>query len=101
MSRRDRTGSLMEVELTKDGKTIQCDVWIPFTIFVNAIREYFGKKLVDIDGTDNAIWNSFVDLGAIDKFEDDEDFLELCRNAYKGTEFEEEDIEDNFIEEDE
>ena len=35
MSRRDRTGSLMEVELTKDGKTIQCDVWIPFTIFVN------------------------------------------------------------------
>lgn len=44
---------------------------IPFDDFVEGIREYFNQNLVTIDGTDNAIWNSFVGV---------EDFMDFIVN---------------------
>jgi len=56
---------------------------IPFDDFVEGIREYFNQNSVNIDGTDNAIWNSLV---GIDDFMDwivdemEEWFKDRCKD---------------------
>lgn len=36
---------------------------IPYSTLCEAIRNYFSQNSVDIDGTNNAIWNSLINLG--------------------------------------
>lgn len=58
---------------------------VPFDIFCDGIRKYFDDKLVTLDGTDNAIWNTMVELGEdtlqniFDAMEDW--FTEQCRDG--------------------
>jgi len=60
---------------------------VPFEKKIEAIRKYFADQLVDIDGTDNAIWNSLVKFdGIIDDILDEmEDWLyDECKDmAYE------------------
>ena len=98
MSKNNRTDCLMYVEFNynKNGLDIteEESVYIPFPIFVEAFRKYADRyKMVGIDGTDNAIWNLLVDLDAISTLEDDNYFIELCKELYKGSEYEEDDYE--------
>lgn len=52
--------------------------------FCNAVRSYFDKKGITLDGTDNAIWNAIAFLGdeAMESiFQDQEEWLkEKCRD---------------------
>jgi hypothetical protein len=72
-----------------EDKTYDYD--IPFDIFCDAIRDWFDKKNVTIDGTDNAIWNALNDLddGNNDIFDvvndDEQDYLRAkCKDlAYE------------------
>lgn len=101
--RKDRTSNLMEVEFELNGKKDTVDVWIPFDIYVEAIRKLCDYKMVGIDGTDNSIWNLFVELGCIDDFADNDDFIDICKDLYKGTSYEEDDYDEwkSYMEEDE
>lgn len=94
--KKNRVRMFMTVEFKYPGteEVVKEDVYIPFPIFIEAVRKFFDSKLVGIDGTDNAIWNILVDLGCLDNLEDNEDIQEYCKEAYKGSEFEEEDFED-------
>ena len=61
--RNDRTNYSILYEFEYKGNKESFDYDIPFDIFVNGIRKFFSNNLVDLDGTDNAIWNSFAELG--------------------------------------
>lgn len=55
---------------------------IPFEMFIEGVRAYFDYKSINLDGTDNAIWNAFVEFSDI--FDDVESemedwFKEHCR----------------------
>lgn len=89
--RNNRTDMMIEAEFECEGHKESVDVWVPFEVFVSAARKWFDGKSVGLDGTDNAIWNALVDLGAIGALEDDGLFCELCAEAYKGTAYEEDD----------
>lgn len=94
---KDRLSMFLEVSFKYPGddKEYDYDVYMPFPIFIEAFRKLAeGYNMVTVDGTDNAIWNFLVDLDCIDTLEDSEDFLEICRELYKGSSFEEEDYED-------
>lgn len=70
---------------------------IPFEKKIEAIRQYFDDRLVTLDGTDNAVWNSLVDFdGLIDDILDEmEDWLYYeCKDAAY-EEFKEY-VDDNF-----
>ncbi len=59
---------------------------IPFDIFMEGVRTYFDNQLITLDGTDNDIWNAFVDLECLDNiYEAMEDwFKDRCRDlAYE------------------
>lgn len=87
MSRNNRTNFLMEYEFTypETGHTEEASVWIPFDIFVEAVRRYCDFADVNLDGTDTNIWNLLVDLDCLDKLADDEHFLEYCKELYKDS----------------
>lgn len=92
--KKDRVKMLMEVTFKYGNQEFEEDVWIPFPILINAIRKFFDMGLVKIDGTDNAIWNTFIELDCLDKIEDNKEIQDYCRELYKGSSFEEEDYED-------
>lgn len=93
--KKDRTNTLLDDVPFKYGDVeIKDSIWVPFEVFVEAIRQYFDDGLVTIDGTDNAIWNRFVDLEMIDKFEDNEDFMDVVKQVYMESSYYEEDLED-------
>lgn len=61
---------------------------IPFEKFCDGIRKYFDDRLVTLDGTNTAIWNTLVEFGedALDTiFDELEDwFKEECKeDAYE------------------
>lgn len=87
----DRIKMLMTVTFKYGDKDFKEEVWIPFPIFIDAVRKVFSKGLVDLDGTNNAIWNMLVDLNCLDTLEDNEDIQEYCQELYRGSSFEEED----------
>lgn len=93
--KKDRTGMFMDVTFKYPGdeKEYSESVYIPFPIFMQAVRKYCEDSMVTLDGTDNAVWNLLVDFGCLDNLEDDADIQEYCRELYKGTEYEEEDYE--------
>ena len=92
--RGDRIDTMMDVEFEKDGRKETVCVWVPFETFMSAVREYFDRRLVTVDGTDSAVWNALVDCGAVDALMDDDEVLGLCAERYKGTKYEEEDYSD-------
>jgi hypothetical protein len=94
MGKKDRTGYDLEVEFEYDGKKEKVLVDIPFPIFIEAVRDYCMGRSVNMDGTDNAVWNLLIDFDCLDMFEDDKDFIEKCKELYKGSRFEEEDYEE-------
>lgn len=94
MKKNNRTNSLMYVEFEYEGTKEEVSIWIPFPIFVDAIRETFSDNLIKLDGTDNSIWNMFVDLGIIDEFEDNEEFIKHCQELYKHSKYRDEDYEE-------
>lgn len=92
--KKNRVNMFMEVIFKYGDEEYREDVYIPFPIFIEAVRKYFDLHLVTLDGTDNAIWNMLVDLDCLDNLEDNEDIQEYCKEMYKGTEYEEEDYEE-------
>ncbi len=92
--KKNRISMFMEATFKYGDKEFKEDVYIPFPIFIGAIRKFFDSKLVGLDGTDNAIWNILVDLGCLDELEYNSDIQEYCKELYKGSEFEEEDYEE-------
>lgn len=96
MSRyKDRTNYSMYVTFThpETGYSEEEMVWIPFDIFVEGIRHYCEFADVGIDGTDKNIWNLMVDLECLDRFEDDENFIEFCKEKYLDSYYFEEDLD--------
>lgn len=90
---KNRTSTEIEVKLNINGKEQEEFVYVPFPIFIDAIRKMFDSSLITLDGKDNDIWNIFVDLGAIDNFSDNDEFINICKEMYSGSKYEEEDIE--------
>lgn len=94
----DRTNTSMYVSFTypgEGGETEETMVYIPFSIYMTSLRKIFDANMVRLDGKDNDIWNLLVDLGFdFDNLEDNDDFIDYCRELYKGSEYEEEDFED-------
>ena len=59
---------------------------IPFDALIEGIRTYFDNQLIKLDGTDNAIWNAFIDLDCLDIIVDtmEDWFLDYCKeDAYE------------------
>lgn len=98
MRKNNRTGFDMEVEFThpETGETETSYVDIPFTIFIESLREFCEiRKEVVLDGTDTDVWNLFADIdGALEHFVDDEDFIEMCKEKYMNSYEYEEDFDD-------
>ena len=92
--KKNRVSMFMEVTFKYGDKEFKEDVYIPFPIFIEAVRKLFGSNMVSLDGTDNAIWNILVDLECLDNLENNEYIQEYCKELYKGSEFEEEDYEE-------
>lgn len=94
--KKDRTSIEMVVTFTYPGDEEKYTefVDIPFPIVIEALRKYFDNNLVTLDGTDNAIWNTFVDLHLFDNIEYNDDFIDICKKLYAGSSFEEEDYEE-------
>lgn len=92
---KDRIRMLMTVtfKYKDDNEEHEESVWIPYPIFMDAIRKYFESNMVTLDGTDTAIWNMLVELDCLDFLEDNETVMEYCRELYKGSVYEEEDYE--------
>ena len=54
-------------ELTYKGHTKWYFYDLPFEDVIEAIRQYFRDRMIDLDGKDNDIWNTFIEFdGAID-----------------------------------
>jgi hypothetical protein len=94
MRYKDRVDAMMDVEFENDGKKETVSVWVPFETFMTAVRKYFDVRLVTVDGTDSAIWNSLVDCEAIEGLLDNDEILGICADVYKGTKYEEADYSD-------
>lgn len=92
--RSNRIDELMDVEFETNGHRESTSVWIPFEIFMSALREYFDRRLVTVDGTDSAVWNAMLGCGALDALLDSDEVIGICRDKYKGTSYEEEDYAD-------
>ena len=96
--KKDRTNVWMEVEFTypgEGGETESTSVYVPFPILIEAVRKFFDSRLIKLDGKDNDIWNTFIDLGVdMYDFEDNDELMDYCRELYKGSEYEEEDFEE-------
>ena len=94
----DRTNASMYVNFTypgEGGETEETSVYVPYPIFMSALRKYFDARLINLDGKDNDIWNTFIDLGMdVYDLEDNDEFIEYCKELYKGSDYEEEDFED-------
>ena len=91
--KKNRVNMFMEVVFNYGDESFKEEVYIPFPIFINAVRKFFSDGLVTLDGTDNAIWNLLVDLDCLDSLENNDKIQEYCKELYKGSEFEEEDYE--------
>lgn len=89
--RDNRTKMMMEVSFEYGGESFKEDVWVPFPIFVEAVRRLFDMNSVTLDGTDRSIWNLLVELNLIYELEDRREFIDLCRELYSGSAYEEED----------
>ena len=90
---KNRTNMFMEVTFKYGDEEFKEDVYVPFPILMEALRKWADSNMVTLDGTDNAVWNLLVDLGCIDNIEDNGDIMDICRELYKGSEFEEEDYD--------
>lgn len=77
------------------GETEEAFVYVPYPICIEALRKFFASNLVTLDGKDNDIWNTLIDLGLdMLDLEDNDEFISICKELYAGSEFEEEDFED-------
>lgn len=92
--RKDRTEMLIDVVFESDGHSEEVPVWVPFSVFVDAVRKYFFDHDVNLDGRDVSIWNAFVSLESIERFEDNDEFIGICRDLYMESEYKETDFED-------
>lgn len=54
---------------------------IPFDTFIEGVREWFDRQMINIDGKDNDIWNTLVEFGVFDAVESDmeEWFKDKCK----------------------
>ncbi len=89
--RKDRTSMTIDVEFMHGERKESVTVWVPFSVFMSAVRRWFSGESVGLDGTDNAIWNALVELDAIDAIESNSQFVELCADEYRGTAYEADD----------
>lgn len=94
MRGKDRIDAMMDVGFEDGDRRESVSVWIPFETFIAAVRKYFDARLVTIDGTDSAIWNSLVDCEAVGNLMDNDEILGFCEDLYKGTRYEDEDYSD-------
>ena len=93
--KKDRVDILMDVEFKYGEDKQEVTVYIPFPIFIQAVKRFSNlNNMVELDGTDNAIWNLLVDFGCIDNLENNEEIISYCKELYQGTSFEEEDYEE-------
>ena len=56
---------------------------IPFDTFIDGVREWFARQMINLDGKDNDIWNALVEFNIFDEVEFDmaEWFRETCKDA--------------------
>ena len=68
------------------------EIWfsydVPFYIYMDGVRAYFDTYDVNIDGTDNHIFNSLSSLGALKEIEDDEFFIDFLKEQCKEDAYE-------------
>jgi len=86
----------IEYDNPYEDKKVEEDVYIPTTIFCEAFRKWADQKMVNVDSTDTGIFNFISDLKAFDTLEDDDDFIELCKELYYKSHYFEDD-KDEFI----
>lgn len=98
MSKKDRTDIMMYIEYENpyEQKKIEEDVYIPTEIFCEAFRKWSDSKMVGVDATDTSIVNFISDLDAWRQLEDDDDFIEICKELYYKSHYFEDD-KDEFI----
>lgn len=61
---------------------------VPFHIYMEGVRAYFDVYGVNIDGTDNHVFNSLSSLGALEELEDDEFFVDFIKEKCKEEAYE-------------
>ena len=92
--RKDTSGYDMELVFKYGDKEFRVSVDIPFTIFMEALRQYcYGHFVINLDGTDSAVWNFLVEFDAIEKIAYNNDFIEMCKELYLESSFYEDDYE--------
>ena len=100
MGLKDKTNFSLDYDFSYNGYDDSYSYDVPFDLFMKCVREYFSGKGVELDGTDNAIWNCLVDFDDVlyNIAEEMEEYLkELCKDfAYE--EFKE--FVEEYIEED-
>ena len=70
-------------------KKIRYYYYVPLYLYVDGIRSYFDIYDVNIDGTDNHIFNVLSTLGALKELESDEFFKDFLTEACKKGAYEE------------
>lgn len=66
---------------------------VPFDVVCEGIRIYFDSRDVNIDGTNNHIWNVIAELDVFSIIEDSPEFVMYCKDTCR------EDAYEEFIEE--
>lgn len=62
---------------------------VPFEVVCDGIRHYFDIYDVNIDGTDNHIWNVIAELDAFSTIEDAPEFVTYCHDVCVDSAYEE------------
>lgn len=70
-------------------------IHVPFDIFMEVLHEFcYTNYDVNIDGTDNSVWNLFAGTNFFDNLFDDEDFMEAIKKAYENSVYKDDDYEE-------
>jgi len=73
----------------------ECLVHAPFDIFMKVMHDFcLANYGVNIDGTDNSVWNLFCNTNLFDDLMEDEDFIFDLSSAYEHSPYFEEDEEE-------
>lgn len=80
----DETGMSLEMPMSYKGHKENVTVWVPFTLFIRAVKDYFMTSWeVSVEGPDNRIWNAFSELDAIGRLENEDYIIGYCTDHIK------------------
>lgn len=87
------TNYIIDVDFNIEGYMFEDSVFIPTSIFKQALKKYLNTKGFDIHGDEEAIYRFFNEEGLLDTFGYNDDFEDICKELYHGSKEEQEDIE--------